>query len=254
MRQAAKSLGQAGDTEYSRFRDLAHRIGPALIPPLAETLAGQQDPKARRRIREVLVGFGRRGRDVVQKLLDAPNWEVRRTAAYLMNEFGGMENVSALEPLLSDKEPRVQREALRSVLLSPNEQAYEAVLRALASTSPARASLAEELTTIKDERAAPLLSYLLPRIDRHALRPLFLSSIEALGTFGGTDAVDALKHALHQGDLWSPFKTRAHRVAAADALNRIGSDQAMQVLREAADHGPGGVRRAARAAIGKRGG
>jgi hypothetical protein len=253
LRQRAKSLGAAGDDEYARFKQLAYKIGPALIPPLAETLAAEQDPRARRRIRELLVGFGPRGRDAVQQLLNATSWEVRRTAAYLLNEFGGVENVAALEPLLSDREPRVQREALRAVLLGASESAYAAVLRALSTSSAARASLAEELTTIKDERAAPLLSYLLPKIDRHALRPLFLAAIEALGTFGGTDSVDALKYALHQGDLWSPFQTRAHRLAAADALARIGTDQAMEVLREASEEGSRGVRRAARAALGRRG-
>lgn len=253
VRQAANRLGSAGDAEYAQFKDLADRIGPALIPPLAETLASEQDPRARRRIREVLVGYGRRGRDAVQQLLNAPNWEVRRTAAYLLNEFGGTEDIAAIEPLLIDGEPRVQREALRAVLNSASEPAYAAVLRALSTTGPARAALVEELTTLKDERAAPLLSYLLPRIDRHALRPLFVAAIEALGSFGGTDSVNALKYALHEGDFWSPFQTRAHRTAAADALARIGTDGAMQALREASGQGPRGARRAARAALGRRG-
>jgi hypothetical protein len=253
VRQAAKGLAHASDDEYVRFRELANRIGPALIQPLAETLAGEQDPRARRRIREILVGYGRRGRDAVQQLLNAPNWEVRRTAAYLLNEFGGTEDIAAIEPLLVDGEPRVQREALRAVLNSASEQAYAAVLRALGTSDPASGALAAELTTLKDERAAPLLSYLLPRIDRRAMRPLFMTAIEALGSFGGTDSVDALKYALHEGDFWSPFQTREHRTAAADALARIGSEDATQALREAASGGPLGVRRAARAALGRRG-
>jgi hypothetical protein len=253
MRSVAKTLATASDLDFARFKHLADRVGPALIPPLAETLAAEQDPRARRRIREVLVGFGRRGRDALQQLLNASSWEVRRTAAYLLNEFGGTENVAALEPLLNDQEPRVQREALRAVLLGASEQAYEAVLRVLASPTPSRESLAAELTTLKDERAAPLLSFLLPKIDRHALRPLFMAAIEALGSVGGTEAVESLKHALYQGDVWSPFKTRAHRMAAADSLRRIGSESALQVLRDASGRGPRGVRRAARLALGSRG-
>lgn len=246
FRQSAKELRRASDEDFVQFARVSHMIGPVAIPPLAEALAAEQDPKARRRIREVLVAYGSRGRQAIQGLLNAENWEVRRTAAYLMTEFGGTENLAALEPLLNDKEPRVQREALRAVVLSGQERTFDLVVRALAPESPARQSLAAELVTMKDERAAPLLSYLLPRIDRQALRPLFLAVIDTLGTFGGTEAVDALKTALYDGNMWTPFKTRAHRAAAADALRRIGTEAALSVLRGAAASGPRGVRAAAR--------
>jgi hypothetical protein len=249
MRQAGKDLRRATDEELERFKRLAHQVGPGVIAPLAETLANEQDPKTRRRIREVLVGFGARGREAVQELLDAPSWEVRRTAAYLLTEFGDAGNLAALEPLLADREPRVQREALRAVMLSGNEHAYDLVLRVLSRDDASRKALAGEMTTIKDERAAPLFSYLLPRIDRRKLRPLFMAAIEALGAFGGTEAVEALKHALYQGDAFAPLRTRAHRRAAADALRRIGTEPALQALREAAASGPFGARNAARAEL-----
>jgi hypothetical protein len=249
LRQASKDLRTSSDEDYAKFKRLSHAVGPGVIGPLAETLAGEQDPKARRRIREVLVGFGGRGRDAVQELLNAPNWEVRRTAAYLLSEFGDAGNLAALEPLLTDREPRVQREALRAVVLAGNERAYELVLQVLTRHDAARASLAAEMTTLKDERAAPLFSYLLPRIDRQKLRPLFMAAIEALGAFGGTDAIDALKHALYQGDAFAPFRTRAHRRAAADALRRIGTGPAVEALREAAAGGPWGARSVARAEL-----
>ncbi|HSL21893.1 MAG TPA: HEAT repeat domain-containing protein [Vicinamibacterales bacterium] len=249
LRQAATALRTASDQDYGRFNRMAHLIGPAVIGPLTETLAGEQDPKARRRLRETLIAFGRSGRAAVQELLNAPTWEVRRTAAYLLSEFGGTEDVAAIEPLLTDREPRVQREGLRVIVHGGGERAFELVARVLATPGPVRSSLAGELVTLKDERAGPLFSYLLPRIDRHALRPLFLAAIEALGSCGGTEAVEALKHALYEGDTWRPFQTRTHRRAAAEALRRIGSDGAREVLNEAAAHGPRGVCRAARAEL-----
>jgi HEAT repeat protein len=57
--------------------------------------------------------------------------------------------------------------------------------------------------------------------------------VVALGTFGGPGAVEALKFALHQGDFWSPLATRRLRSAAAQALRRIGTPAALEVLREA---------------------
>ena len=61
---------------------------------------------------------------------------------------------------------------------------------------------------MRDERAAPFFCYLVRHLDRRALPQVYIAAIEALGTFGGADAVDALKFALHQGEWWAPLRTR----------------------------------------------
>ena len=75
-------------------------MGTAVIAPLAEALSSEQDARSRRRLRDILIGFGAQGRESVQQLMSAPNWEVRRTAAYLLREFGGTEGLKELVPLL----------------------------------------------------------------------------------------------------------------------------------------------------------
>jgi HEAT repeat protein len=102
---------------------------------------------------------------------------------------------------------------------------------------------------MRDERAAPLFCYLVRHMNRRKEQQLYLSSIEALGTFGGPDAVEALKFALHQGDWRAPLQTRRLRAAAARALRRIGTPAAVDVLREASTQGPRGVRSAARSQL-----
>ena len=102
---------------------------------------------------------------------------------------------------------------------------------------------------MRDERAAPLFTYLVRHMNRRTEQQLYQTSIEALGTFGGPDAVEALKFALGQGDLWAPLKTRRLRAAAAQALRQIGTPAAIDVLREASTRGPRGVRAAARAQL-----
>ena len=102
---------------------------------------------------------------------------------------------------------------------------------------------------MRDARAAPLFCYLVRHMDRRAEPRLYLLAVDALGTFGGTDAVDALKQALYQGDWRTPLKTRRTRAAAAEALRKIGTPAAVDVLREASAHGPLGVRMAARSQL-----
>jgi hypothetical protein len=254
VRLALKELRTTDDASFGRTQRLCHSIGPSTIHTLADVLATEQDPKARRRIREILVGFGARGREAARQLLNAPNWEVRRTAAYLLSEFGGTE-AAALEPLLKDSEPRVQREAVRAITHNGSEAAYDVLLRVLGELPPPqREPLISEMTATRDERSEPLFRYLLPRIDRKAFRPLFMAAIERLGASGGAEAVDALAYALHQTSWWPPFQDRAHQKAAAEALGRVGTPNALDALRRAAKIGPAGARRAARAELVRLGG
>ena len=250
MKHVATHLRSADESSYTRFKRLCHAMGTPVIAPLAEVLSAEQDARSRNRLRDILVGFGARGRESVQQLMQATNWEVRRTAAYLLREFGGAEGLKELVPLLADSEPLVQREAIQGLVLNGTEAASEILLGALKSASGrSRQTLINELVAVRNERAAPLFAYLLRRIDRSALQPVYVAAIEALGTFGGPDAVEALKFALSQGEWWAPMRSRRLRTAAATALARIGTPDALDALRAAAARGPRGARAAARAQL-----
>jgi HEAT repeat protein len=250
VRQAGKQLRSADEEGYQRFKRLAHAIGPAGIPLLAEALSTEHDARVRRRLRDILVEFGAAGREAVQQLMSAANWEVRRTAAFLLREFGGVEGLKELVPLLTDTEPLVQREAIQALVMNGTDAASQILLQAVTSTTGRpRETLIKELGTMRDERAAPLFSYLVRNLNRKTFPVLYVSAVEALGSFGGPDAVEALKHALQQGDWLSPLRTRRTRAAAAHALRRIGTDAAIAALRDATTRGPRGMRAAARAEL-----
>jgi hypothetical protein len=93
LKHVAKQLRTSDDAEYERFRRVSAAIGPAVVAPLAEALSVEQDARSRRRLRDILVQFGAAGREAVQQLMNAANWEVRRTAAFLLREFGGVEGL-----------------------------------------------------------------------------------------------------------------------------------------------------------------
>jgi HEAT repeat protein len=247
MRHAAKQLRTTADESYERLKRLAHGIGPAVIAPLAEALSAEQDARSRRRLRDILVEFGAAGRESVQQLMNAANWEVRRTAAFLLREFGGAEGLKELQPLLSDTEPLVQREAIQALVLNGTDAASKILLEALATTSGRpREALIAELSSTRDERAAPVFCYLVRHLDRKRFHGVYIGAIDALGSFGGPDAVEALKEALQHGDWKAPLRTRRTRASAAQALRRIGTTAAVAALREASTRGSRGVRAAAK--------
>jgi hypothetical protein len=252
MKHVGKHLRSANDEEFDRFKRLCHAIGPSLIVPLAEVLSTEQDARSRRRLRDVLVAFGAAGRESVQRLMHAPNWEVRRTAAFLLREFGGSEGLRELQPLLTDAEPLVQREAIQALVLSGSEAASHILLSGLNATSGRpRESLLNELISMRDERAGPLFCHLIRQLDRRKFPVLYASAIGVLGSTNIPEAVEALKDVLRQGDWWAPLRTRRTRAAAARALRLIGTPAALDALRDASARGSWGVRSAARAELGQ---
>ncbi|MBW8894937.1 MAG: HEAT repeat domain-containing protein, partial [Acidobacteria bacterium] len=250
LKHAAAQLRGTSDEGYERFKRICHTAGTAIVAPLAEALSSEQDARARRRLRDILIGFGAQARQSVQKLMSAPNWEVRRTAAFLLREFGGTEGLKELIPLLTDTEPLVQREAVQGVMMNGSEEASAILLRALTTaTGRTRETLASELLATKDERAAPLYCYLLKHMKRKAFPKIYAAAVEALASSKTPEAVQALKSTLQHGELWAPMRTRRLRAAAATSLRAIGTPEAIDALRDMSERGPRGARAAAKAQL-----
>jgi HEAT repeat protein len=110
---------------------LCYLVGPSVIKALAEALAAEKRTATRQRLTQVLLGFGAAGRNAVEQLRGSANPAVRRTAIYLLREFGGTEALPDLTTLLDDTEPHVQREAVRAILSIGTEDAYAELQRAL---------------------------------------------------------------------------------------------------------------------------
>ncbi len=251
MRHVATQLDSASDDAVADARRFCYTLGTGVIRPLAEVLAAEERPRTRQHLIDLLIGFGVDGRQAVVRLKQSPNPAVRRTAVYLLREFGGQDALPELESLLNDNEPHVQREATRAIAQVGSAAAYDVLTRALSTGSEqTRNVITGTIWTLKDDGAAPLLGHILSHVQpKGALRAVYERSLDRLGALGGDQAVDLLREALYRGEWWTPFRTSALRAGAATALARIGSDEAVQVLEEAYTQGTGSVRRAARAAL-----
>ena len=246
FKRGLTQVRKADEAAFNDLRQMCVGLGTATIPPLAETIAGEEDAKARNRLHGILMDFGNQARVAAGELMRSPNREVRRTAMLLVRELGGAEAIDALEPMLVDSDAKVRHDAMRSMLVIDEARAHGLLLRLVTRDVAARDALTDELSSVRDDRAAPLCGHLVTQLDHRTSTVLYVSAIDALGRLGDPDQVPTLKAALYRGEWWAPVRTRALRVAAAEALRKIGDPAATEVLGEAAHGAPRGVRAVAR--------
>ena len=248
MRHITTHLATIDAAQFERVKAMCVSLGEVLVRPLAETLSVEERPRTRERLASILLAFGPAGRRTVERLKSSPNAAVRRTAILLMRQFGGSEALPDLTELLDDNEPQVQREAVRAILNVGTDAAYQILQQALASgTERSREAIMQSISLVRDERATPLFGYIVRNIDhRGPLAPVYLRAIESLGALKDPEGVVPLKEALYKGEWWAPRRSAVLRRAAAAALARIGTSEAIAVLQEAAATGKRAVRNAAK--------
>jgi HEAT repeat protein len=251
LRHMITHLATIDDVQFERLKATCVSLGDVLVRPLAEALSVEERGRTRERLTAILLAFGASGRQMVERLKGSPNPAVRRTAIYLLREFGGSDALPDLTELLDDNEPQVQREAVRAILNIGTDRAYRVLEQALTTgTMQSREAIMQSVGGLRDERVAPLFAYILRHIDhRGPLATVYLRAIESLGILRDPDGVAPLKEALYKGEWWAPRRSRVLRSAAAAALARIGTPEAQVVLEEASTARSRGVRAAARAHI-----
>jgi hypothetical protein len=252
MRHVTTHLATIDEAQFERVKTMCVSLGEVLVRPLAEALSTEERPRTRERLTIVLLAFGSVGRRTIERLKNSQNPAVRRTAIHLMRQFGGTEALPDLTELLDDTEPQVQREAVRAILTIGTDAAFRILEQALAGgTKESREAIMQSIGLVRDERAMPLFAYIIGHIDhRGTLAPVYLRAIESLGALRDPGGIAPLRDALYKGEWWAPRRTGALRAAAAAALARIGTADAIAVLDEAVARGPRGVRSAARVQLG----
>lgn len=252
VKQLAVMLRRISDAEAEVANAMCRTIGPALVKPLADALAVEDNARVLRRLRDVLISFGPAARTYADELRSSANPAVRRAAIDLLRALGGHDALPDLRGMLDDADSQVQREALRAIVQIGTDEAFHLLQGALETGSPRmREAIIQTLGSLRDERAAPLFVHILEHSSyTGAFEALYLSTIEALGRVGGGDSsASTLGAILHRGQWWAPGRTTRLRTAAARALRAFGTPTADRVLQEAASSGPSGVRRVARAAL-----
>src|SRR5471032_2692659 len=132
---------------------MCRAIGPAVVRPLALALAVEENNRAIKHLRELLLGFGAAGRQSVEQLKNSSNPAVRRTAIDLLRVFGGSEALPELASMLDDADPQVQRESIRDIVEIGTEEAFAILEHALVGGNASRDTILQQLIGLRDDKA-----------------------------------------------------------------------------------------------------
>jgi HEAT repeat protein len=207
----------------------------------------EENGRAVRRLQEILIGFGAAGREPVEPLKRSPKATLRRTAVELLRMFGGQDALADLAAMLDDTDAQVQRDAIRAIAQIGTDPAFAVLQKALMNGTASGSTITQQLISLREPRAVPVLCYVLehskPRGRLVEVHTQIMDALAALGPHA--ESVRTLQAALHRGEWWAPSRTAVLRRAAALALWRIGSPEALAVIEDAARRG-GRLRAAAR--------
>jgi HEAT repeat protein len=248
VRHIVFHLRKADDAAVVAFNRLCHTIGPSVVRPLAIALAAEENNRAIRRLRELLLAFGAAGRQSVEQLKHSPNPAVRRMAIDLLRVFGGSEALPELASMLDDADPQVQRESIRAIVQIGTDEAFAVLQQALVGGSASRDTILQQLIGLRDDKAVPLLCYVLNHTSpRGKMTTVHAQIIDALGSLTvHPESTRTLRTILYRGEWWAPLRTATLRQASAAALRQIGRPETLAILEDAAARGSHGVRAAAR--------
>lgn len=252
VRHLATFMQRAKDSEFDTAKRMCESIGPVLVKPMSDALMGEDNARAVRRLRDILIMFGKAAREYANELKSSRNPAVRRAAIDLLRRLGGEAALPDLRNMLDDADSQVQREALRGIVQIGTNEAYKVLENALErGADRTKDAIMQSLGGFRDEKAAPLFVYILNHTDhRGANEGNYVATIESLGKVATDErSTAALKDILYRGEWWSWGRTARLRMAAARALRNMGTAGADRVLEEAATSGPGAVKKSARAAL-----
>jgi HEAT repeat protein len=175
------------------------------------------------------------------KLLNDPNPYVRESMVKIVGYFGFPECVDLLLERCRDNEENVRRAAIEHLAYIEDDRVIPTLIAALKNETPwVRAAAAHTFGQVEDNRAFSCLLSALededPWVRYYAAR--------SLGRQGYTDALDPLARII-QSD------TANHvRIAAIEALGRIGGSRAVTILAPLVESGESDLERVAMEALG----
>ncbi len=247
------SLCQKSNVRESRERLLSlvtcfrGKIEKHLIQHLAE----ETDSQSRKILGSALIHLGATASPVLIEYLKDSRWFVVRNAIGILGEIRDQQTTPHLVQMLAHEDIRVRRETIRALTKIGGRSAEGTLLHILdGEDREMRRQTILSLGALKCTAALPALLKMATQRDGKGIRlDEKKEAVNALGQIGSSDAIPQLKSILKRRRFWFGSRDDELRAAAALALGKIGSPDALNLLHKATEDRSEHVARAARLAL-----
>jgi hypothetical protein len=232
----SKVLDRADEGALQVFKYYASLLGTQAIVPLCEMLGDLEQMKARRILCEAIAEMAQGHVEQLEPATRDQRWFVARNAAYILGMVRDSQGMKYLKGLAQHREPRVRKEAIRSLGAIGDGDCREFLLTYLPSSEGATQALtARVLANLGEKRALPTLVKLLeerqfPDRDREEKREI----LDAAGRLGSDQLLPLLRGFLYRKAIFHREKFEEMREGAALALASLGTEAARRILQEGA--------------------
>ncbi len=208
------------------------------VPLLIESLKDTEDRSVRMKIIDVLIRVGEQAIPKIEGLLSSSEWYVRRNGVFILGEMKVASAVDKIGKLIDDGAEPVQLAVVQSLVDIGGERAKNYLKKALDSeykkvVVAAMKHLGRVTIAHKIPKVVEWLKIRkgIPDKKEEQLRQEMLA---LLGTYGDDSFVDDLVAVLNEKSLFKGRLLEPTKEAALAALAQIGTEKAMQALRDAA--------------------
>ncbi len=220
--------------EKSEAETILRVLGDKSVPFLLEALAKEEDLITRRSIVDLIISIGERAIPDIVSYLQDPRWYVVRN---MITILGAMENPDVapyVVDCLKHSDQRVQKEALKALSKIPGPLSLSTLGEYCFHDDEDLACLAiTALSAKKEDKAVEILH------ERFLTKKLFFPDfrpareiIEALRTIGSESALEVLKRIATYNPFIKPRKVKELKKLAVQAIGRMKSEKALQIIEE----------------------
>jgi len=233
----SRQLATGDGIERDLLRALVAALGSSAIEPFCRILGDVPGKEIRKVLIEALVEAGRGSPALFLPFLHDPRWYLVRNTIHILRRLAGPESARAVLQCAGHKDPRVRKEVMRYFDETGDPAGEMAMLGFLGdSVQSLRMAAARSLARRGSRAAAERLLALtaspgFAERDRHERESVW----EALGTLAPERVFPTLEGMLLKRRFFGPAKDLDGTICACAGLRRIGSPEAVEVLRKAAN-------------------
>jgi len=225
---------------FTEAREALTSLSEFSVPVLVETLKETENRSVRMKIVDILVRIGEAAVPEIKKLLSASQWYIRRNGVYILGEMKVEHLTEEVGRLIDDEVEQVQMAVVEYLNKISGEKTKEYIKKAL--NSKFKSVILSAMNDLEkddvEQKITQLIQWLKSRkgIPSAKEEKFRCEIIDVLAKFGDDSVIAPLVAILDEKALFKGAVLQPTKEAALNALARIASENAMQALRDAANH------------------